>query len=1083
MQARRLIHSSSNATILRVAAEWLAEQPEALIVAASRAAADELVWRAADRGFLGIHRLTLTQLAAAVAAERIAAQGLAPLSRLAVEALAARVTGSVRKAGKLGYFDPVADAPGFARALASTLAELRLAGIPASALEKTGAPGADLARLLLSYEEELKDRRLADLSILLRTATEVLSKGAHRLAALPLLLLDVTPDSAAHQDFLAAVVARAPAVLATARSGDEEAIRKLEVLLGVSAENGDSRTSATRLDHLRRQLFAQDVTRAPQHDATLDMFSSPGEGLESVEMARRILQFAAAGVPFDRIAVLLRNSERYQPLVEEALRRAGVPACFSRGTARPDAAGRAFLALLGCAAERCSASRFAEYLSLGQVPRLDVNGAPSSVAPVAWAAPDDEMLASYQALEPPPETDEPAEEESSAAPAYGGNLRAPFGWEKLLVDAAVIGGRERWQRRLRGLEQEFRLQFESTDKDDQARRRLIGRQIEQLSNLERFALPLVDELSALPERALWGDWLDRLARLAAMSLRNPDTVLAVLAGLQPMADVGPVGLDEVREVLAERLRFLRNEPPARRFGRVFVGSLEEARGREFDVVFLPGLAEGLFPRRAFEDPLLLDVHRAKLTAELRTRKHRAADERRLLAGAAAATETLVASYPRMDVTEGRPRVPSFYALELPRAAEGRLPELRVFEKQLQDAAPSRLDWPAPKNAAGAIDDAEYDLVMWSELARGEPRERRGLVRYMLEANPHLARSLRARWLRWNERKWSSADGIAEPDAGTLRALASFSLSERPYSPSTLQHFATCPYQFLLYGVHQLRARQDPVYLEQMDPLTRGALFHAAQFALFQELKQLALLPLATPRLAELMDIADRVLDRVAREHEERLAPAIPRVWRSEVEDLRMDLRGWLRRAAELDSEWMPSHFEFAFGMVPQGEADKSSTTNPAVLDGGAQLRGSIDLVEKNRRTGALRITDHKTGKLPDRIPAYVGGGTALQPLLYALAAEKLFGKPVQSGRLFYCTQRGAYTPVEIALTDAARIRIRRVLETIDDWVRNGFLPAAPRKDACETCDYRPVCGPYEERRVKYKEADRLDPLIEIRAMP
>ena len=43
------------------------------------------------------------------------------------------------------------------------------------------------------------------------------------------------------------------------------------------------------------------------------------------------------------------------------------------------------------------------------------------------------------------------------------------------------------------------------------------------------------------------------------------------------------------------------------------------------------------------------------------------------------SELIRFSYPRMDVAEARPRVPSFYALELPRAIEGGLPELDEFE--------------------------------------------------------------------------------------------------------------------------------------------------------------------------------------------------------------------------------------------------------------------------------------------------------------------------------------------------------------------------------------------------------------------
>ena len=122
-------------------------------------------------------------------------------------------------------------------------------------------------------------------------------------------------------------------------------------------------------------------------------FSASGEALESVEIARRIL---ASALPFDSCAVLLRSPGRYQPLIEDAFRRAGIGAWFTRGTVRPDSAGRSFLALLHCAEEGLTASRFGEYLSHEQ-------------------------------------------------------KEHPYGWEKLLVDAAVIGGSDRWRRRLVGL--------------------------------------------------------------------------------------------------------------------------------------------------------------------------------------------------------------------------------------------------------------------------------------------------------------------------------------------------------------------------------------------------------------------------------------------------------------------------------------------------------------------------------------------------------------------------------------------------------------------------------------------------------
>ena len=42
--------------------------------------------------------------------------------------------------------------------------------------------------------------------------------------------------------------------------------------------------------------------------------------------------------------------------------------------------------------------------------------------------------------------------------------------------------------------------------------------------------------------------------------------------------------------------------------------------------------------------------------------------------------------------------------------------------------------------------------------------------------------------------------------------------------------------------------------------------------------------------------------------------------------------------------------------------------------------------------------------------------------------------------------------------------------TVAGALSDGFLPAAPAEGDCEWCDYRRVCGPYEETRVAMKPA-------------
>ncbi len=1073
-----LISSRSNNGLLERAADFLrthSRTSEVLILGPTRAAANELALAAFEQGCQGIHALTLTQLAAQLAAQPMGRQALAPISRLGIEALSARIVHAAQSAGQLTYFSPVALTPGFARALARTVAELRLNHVTAQNLLAAGAPGADLAHLLTLYRQELEQRSLADLPALFQLATEEALRGTHRLLKLPLILLDIRLDSTSHERFLATVSAQSPAILATVIAGENPSLWPLESILKIHAEDLDPPPTTT-LDRVVTWLFSNEQPPSAPPDPGL-LFSAPGESLECVEIARRIRSLAQQGTRFDRVAVLLRNVEQYQPLLEDALRRASIPAYFSRGSVRPEPSGRAFLALLACAAEGCSATRFAEYLSLGQIPPLNDDGAPQKHAPL-WVPPDDDILANFPAPPPAAEGAGPNDDHlGPAAPSF------PIGWEKLLVDAAVIGGHHRWARRLRGLRAELEAQLRVLDKEDESHRPHIERRLDQLARLENFALPLIDALDSLPKSANWGEWLDALDELARTSLRRPEPVLAVLSELQPMREVGPASLDEVYDVLSEKLGLLRTEPPKRRYGQVFAGSIEEANGRSFDVVFIPGLAEGLFPRRALEDPLLTDEHRAQLAAPLDNQDRRVARERMLLRSAAAAAgKQLIVSYPRMDVTQARPRVPSFYALEVVRAAEGRLPSLREFEKRASKGAPSRLDWPAPEDPRTAIDDAEYDLASLQTALKLPRSQAKASARYLMQTNPALARSLRSRGRRWRAR-WTAADGLVDPDPATLAALERHSLRARSYSPSALQQFAACPYRFLLHAVFQFRPREAAVPLEQMDPLTRGALFHAVQFELFRELNRTGRLPIVTDRLPQTLDLADQVLDRVAGQYEDDLAPAIPRVWKSEVEEVRTDLRGWIQQVAAARSDWVPVHFEFAFGLSRGEHRDPASSPQQATILDGIRLRGSIDLVERAPQRDVLRVTDHKTGKAPQNRPQHVGGGAILQPLLYALAAEQLLGQPVESGNLYFCTQRGDFSQVAIPLVPEARQRLAQVLKTIGNSIEAGFLPAAPQAGACALCDFGAVCGPYEETRAKRKQRDRLDPLIEIRNLP
>jgi CRISPR/Cas system-associated exonuclease Cas4 (RecB family) len=132
----------------------------------------------------------------------------------------------------------------------------------------------------------------------------------------------------------------------------------------------------------------------------------------------------------------------------------------------------------------------------------------------------------------------------------------------------------------------------------------------------------------------------------------------------------------------------------------------------------------------------------------------------------------------------------------------------------------------------------------------------------------------------------------------------------------------------------------------------------------------------------------------------------------------------------------------------------------------------------------LRVTDHKTGRKPERIDrVLIGGGAVLQPVLYAMAVEAALGREVSHGRLFYCTAAGSFYEHGIPLDDRTRAAGIEVLEIVDRAIENGFLAAAPTEEACGRCDFRPVCGSNVVRRVARKPKDKLADLIELRSRP
>jgi hypothetical protein len=148
---------------------------EVLVVGATTEAAAEVVRLACDTALVGVHAISLRNLARVLAESRLCASGLTPISALGREALIRSITPSA----KLHYLAPIAGMPGFARAVSRTLRELRM---------NDEEPEGDLRVLLDAYLRELEAKGFADVATEFAFAAQ---EQEHPFCGMPVVFLDV----------------------------------------------------------------------------------------------------------------------------------------------------------------------------------------------------------------------------------------------------------------------------------------------------------------------------------------------------------------------------------------------------------------------------------------------------------------------------------------------------------------------------------------------------------------------------------------------------------------------------------------------------------------------------------------------------------------------------------------------------------------------------------------------------------------------------------------------------------------------------------------------------------------------------
>jgi hypothetical protein len=440
------------------------------------------------------------------------------------------------------------------------------------------------------------------------------------------------------------------------------------------------------------------------------------------------------------------------------------------------------------------------------------------------------------------------------------------------------------------------------------------------------------------------------SRLDLRAFEESAKLVRELEGWEEMA--GPLGRDEV---LAALERATVRPPGAGEPGRVAVLDLMRARTRRFEVVFVLGLEEGSFPRRAPASPFLDDNARRELDDRTRARLARpdpVSRERYFFYAACTRPSRRLYLVREAATDEGSPRQASpfwYEALALFAPAD--------VARWTRRRALSALTWPLPEAPT--------------------ERERLRALAALAVPDPDEAQALAAAngW----ERRLDRARGAFERPTRLTHPAVIAELSGRTtFNATELEAFASCSSIWLverLVSPRQIDA--------EVDAKLRGSIAHTTLHRFYAGLPKEVGGDRVEPGNVEsavgfLRRCLDEALGGIRQELSELERRELDgRLWR--------DLESFVRSEAEAEIPLVPRRFEVSFG------SERSAPEFQRGLDlDGFTLSGKIDRIDVDPFSARGIVQDYKSGKTAFSA-AKIDSELRLQIPLYMLVLRDLVG--------------------------------------------------------------------------------------------
>jgi ATP-dependent helicase/DNAse subunit B len=935
--------------------------------------------------------------------------------------------GITKDLGEDSYFSDVTERPGFISALLATFDDLEQGGFTGSRAGDGPAKLGQVFWLYSRFRERTRDDFIED-SDIFHEASQKIERVPASFGTRRVILYGLY-DLTEMQKRLVGRIAEKLEVTFLLPFEDRHAFDyarpALDWLTGIGFELiglPDRKAPKTNIEAIQSggSSSGNPAKGKKDLDGTVAILSTPGEASEVREIARELLASAGSrGIPFSRMAVVLRNTGNYLPLIREEFERLGIPYYSSSGLPLANTPeGRSLLLLLE--------------LFSGDFPRV-------KVMEFLRAAPLDLEQLTPGVIDP----DEPEL------------------WNKISADANIVGGRKQWEKRLLAYMDRADPQVAADD-------------------LKTVVNTLIKGIDRVPAEGTLGSLYAPLMDLYCRFVKDSPGREKVVGAVRQLADrgehTGITARDEslamVREHLSDSTILLG------RFhsGGVKILNIMEARGTSFSLVFIPGMVEKVFPSIVTEDPVLLDRERSAINEAgegvLPLKRERVGEERLLFAlGCSMARERLVLSYPRLDPSTGRPRIPSFFLLQAAEAYTGKRTNYETLE-----SAPgfrrARLIPGKGLEPGESVSLSEFQLAI---ALAGEPG-RAAAARRFLARDDKVARAVELLRSRFQSRRYSEFYGMLGGVPGWKKTASRILGDDRVFRASELEDYANCPYLFFCKRVLRLEKFDEPEELIVIDAATRGSLVHSILYDIFTRCDNEGLLPFDPGDRARHLEILQGASEARFLAAEREGACGLPAPWEREKENILSYLLLVLDGEYREGGRFMPTLFEVEFGT--------SETSAPVEIAAGKcrlRFKGRIDRIDLGDG-GVIRVVDYKTGKLkqgpasPFLPKDKKAGGLFFQTMIYVLAAPSIPGTGERGGvvgeNYHISTTAGKIDRVVYGGSDLETHTgtLESILAGIAGGIEKGiFIPRPSR--SCDFCDFADACAADRGLLFRRKEHD------------